>query len=121
MIELQTALDALMSLITDGGPEAAKVLFKGVVLNGAKQVSALWKSVFEEAPDAYPLADRVARNPDDGAQAGELRALVEKVLREHPALLPPGGIAVVTRDSEAKNGSVAAAVIKDSPIIINNR
>ena len=120
MIELQAAVDTMMTMIVSGGAEAAKELFTGMALSGAKEVSRAWHDLFAEAPDAYPLADRVARDPTDPDLEADLRALLERVLREHPELRPSVGQAVQTGDIRAEHGSVAAAVIQGSTLTIDN-
>ena len=120
MTELQTAVDTMMSLILAGGADAAKDLVKGQVLAGAAAVSRAWRALFGEAPDAYPLADRVAREPGNLEQAEALRALVTRVLTEHPELAQGLSVQVRTGDIQAAGGSVAAAVIHGSPITITN-
>jgi hypothetical protein len=121
MNELQIAVDALMGLILSGGAEAAKELVKGAVLNGAKELSDAWRALFGEAPETYPLADRLVRNPHDAALSAQLRELLGQMLRDHPELLPAGALAVRTGDIQAGQGSVAAAVIQGATINIGNR
>jgi hypothetical protein len=121
MIDLQTAVEALMTLVLSNGADAAKALFKGMVVKGAEQASEAWRRVFEREPEAYPLADRVARNPEDTAQAQALRDLLERVLAEHSELLPPGGLTVRTGDIQADRGSVGAGVIQGSTLHITNQ
>ncbi|WP_295429212.1 hypothetical protein [uncultured Thiodictyon sp.] len=120
MSDLQTAVDALMNLVLYGGAEAAKQLFMARVGAGTQAVRDTWRGVFEQAPDAYPLADRVARNPTDPDLDADLRALLVRVLREHPELLPAGGLAVQTGDIRAEHGSVAVGAMQGGSISIKN-
>lgn len=119
MIDLQTIVSSLMTLLFYGGADAAKELIKGVVVNSATEASQAWRELMLAEPEVYLLADRVARAPEDDAAADELRATLERVLSEHPDLLPKGDITVTTGDITAEDGSVAAAVINGSVKIKN--
>jgi hypothetical protein len=119
MLDLQTIVSTLMTLLLYGGADAAKELIKGVVVNGATEASKTWHELMLAAPEAYPLADRVARDPDDDAVATELRILLERVLEAHPELRPRGDISFTTGDITADHG-VAGGVITGN-ITINNK
>ncbi len=119
MIDLQTIVSSLMTLLLYGGADAAKDLIKGVVVNKATEASQAWRGLMLAEPDVYPLADRVAKAPGDTAAVEALRALLERVLTEHPGLVPKGDIAVTTGDLHAEGGSVAAAVVSGKVSIEN--
>jgi hypothetical protein len=70
--------------------------------------------------EVYPLADRVARGPENDAAASELRVLLERVLTERPELRPQGDISITTGDITADNGSVGAGVVTGN-ITIHNK
>ena len=121
MINLQATVNSLMTLLLNGGTDAAIELFKGMVVNGAEAVSKIWRDIFSEKPESYPLADRVARNPEDPSARQELRALLEKMLAQRPELLEQVQQTIITGDIKADQGSVAAGVIQDSDVTIKNR
>lgn len=120
MIDLQTIVTALMAFLFSGGAEAAKELITGMVVNGTERASQAWRDLMLAEPEVYPLADRVARAPEDAAAVAQLRALLERMLQAHPALAAQGALAVTTGEISADHGSVAAAVI-NSPVTIHNR
>ncbi|WP_058555526.1 hypothetical protein [Thiohalocapsa sp. ML1] len=120
MLDLQTIVSTLMTLLLYGGADAAKELINGVVVNGATEASKTWRALMRKEPEAYPLADRVAQDPDNDAAASELRILLERVLTEHPELRPTGDITVTAGDIKADHGSVAAGVVTGN-ITINNK
>lgn len=120
MIDLQNAVQSLMMLILSGGADAAKGLFTGMVMKEAEQASQLWREVFARQPEAYPLADRVAREPQDQALRDKLSGTVERALRENPELQQRAQV-LVTGGIKAEEGSVAAAVISGSTVTINNQ
>jgi hypothetical protein len=119
MLDLQTIVSTLMTLLLYGGADAAKELINDVVVNGAVEASKTWRALMREEPEAYPLADRVAQDPNDDTARAELQALLERVLTEHPELWPQGDIRVTTGDITADHG-VAGAVITGT-ITINNK
>lgn len=121
MIDPQTAIDALMTLLLNGGPDAAKSLFKGMVVNGAKSVSDTWQEIFSHQPESYPLADRVAQQSEDSAEMNKLRVLLEEVFAQRPELLAQLHQTVTIGDIKADKGSVAVGVAKDSLITITNK
>ena len=114
MIELQTAVATLMTLLMNGGPEAAEVLVKGMVLKGAKEASQLWKKVFEEAPEAPLLAGRVARGPCNVDDQQALERLLSKALSEHPEWWQ--GERIAMGNVTANNGGIAVGVAINSTI-----
>lgn len=118
MIDLQTIVSTLMNLLLYGGADAAKELFKDVVVGNAAEASNLWRELMVKEPRLYPLADQVAAAPDDAARRAELSALLESVLQAHPELLPTGDLRVTTGDIRADHG-VAAAVVNGHITIIN--
>jgi hypothetical protein len=120
VIELQTAVGALMGLIYAGGGDAARDLFRGRVVNGDEDLSETWYDLFGAEPQAYPLVERLAHDPYDPLLRAEVRALLEWALLERPHLLPAGRFGVMPGDVQAAAGAVAAAVIQGSPITIAN-
>ena len=121
MIEEQAALDSLMTVLADGGADAAKVLVKGAVINGAKAVSNAWRDIFSEDPESYPLANRVASNPDDTSAQEELKALVKELLEQRPELVEQVRQTITTGDIRADKGSVAVGVMSGSTVNITNK
>lgn len=120
MLDLQTIVSTLMTLLLYGGADAAKELINGAVVNGAVEASKTWRALMREEPETRPLADRVAQDPNDDTARAELQALLERVLTEHPELRPTGDITVTTGDIKADDGSVAAGVVTGN-ITINNK
>ena len=111
MIDIQTAVNSLMTLLLSGGAEAAIELSKNVVIGGVKDVSKLWRNIFSEQPESYPLANQVAKRPEDESLQQQLRVLLEKTLSEHPELIQDISIESINIDKvEAKNGSIAVGV-----------
>lgn len=109
MLDLQTIVSTLMTLVLYGGADAAKELIKGVVVRNATEASRTWHELMLAEPEVYPLADRVARAPTDETAVAELRVTLERLLTEHPELVPKGNVTV--GDISADRGSVAAGVI----------
>lgn len=87
----------------------------------AEAVSKIWRDIFSEKPESYPLADRVARDPEDSSAYEELRALLEKVPAQRPELLEQVQQRFIMGDMKADKGSVAAGVIQHSNVTIKNR
>lgn len=116
MVDLQTIVLSLMTLLLNGGADAAKELIKGAVVNNVTDISRTWQALMHEEPELYPLADRYARAPDDAAARDALKALLEQVLSANPDLLPAGGFTAISAD----HGSVAAREISHSTISITN-
>lgn len=121
MIDLQTIVSTLMTLLLYGGADAAKELLKGVVVNNAVEASQAWRELMLAEPAVYPLADRVARAPEDDVAKVELRAALERVFAEHPELMPKGDLQVTTGDITADNGSLAAGMVTGSTVTIHNK
>lgn len=119
MLDLQTIVSSLMTLLLYGGADAAKELIKGVVVNSATEASRTWHELMLAEPEVYPLADRVARAPADEAAAAALSATLERVLTAHPELMPKGDITVTVGSVSADRGSVAAGVIEGHVTIDN--
>jgi hypothetical protein len=74
MLDLQTIVSSLMTLLLYGGADAAKELIKGVVVTNAVEASKTWHDLMLAAPATYPLADRTARDPNDDAAAADCAA-----------------------------------------------
>ena len=111
MIEIQTAVTALMGLLATGGSEAAVEIFKGAVVKGAEGIVKLWGDIFAHEPESYPLANQVAKNPDDQAKQQQLRQLLEETLNKHPELLQSNEIGNINiKEVKAKNGGIAVGV-----------
>ncbi len=121
MIDLQTAVGSLVTLLLSGGPDAAKDLVKGIAVKGADGLSKLWREIFAEKPETYPLADKVAATPQDAEAQQALRAVVEEMLKQRPEWLQQIQQNVATGDITAESGGVAAGVVSDSTITIKNR
>ena len=111
MIEIQTAVNALIGLLATGGSEAAVEIFKGAAVKGAEGIARLWRDIFTHEPESYPLANQVAKNPDDPAKQQQLRQLLEETLQNHPELLQSNEIGNINiKAVKAKNGGVAVGV-----------
>ncbi len=111
MIEIQTAVSALLGLLAKGGSEAAVEIFKGAVIKGAEGIAKLWRDIFAHEPESYSLANQVAKNPDDQAKQQQLRQLLEETFKKHPELLQSNEIGnIIIKEVKAKNGGVAVGV-----------
>lgn len=66
MNEIQTATNALLQLVMTGGAKAEVELSKKDVIGCAKQLSKLWRTLFSTESESYPLAHRLAYEPDNG-------------------------------------------------------
>lgn len=109
MYELQTAVTGLMDLLIQGGSDAAIELSKNAVLKGSEALSKCWRDIFSKQPKAYPLADDVAKQPDNEDLKNQLQALLQQTLNEHPELLKNINLSgdTLIGDVTADNGSIA--------------
>jgi hypothetical protein len=103
MIAIQTAVSALLGLLATGGSEAAVEIFKGAVIKGAEGISKLWRDIFAHEPESYPLANQVARNPEDQVKQQQLRQLLEEALKNHPELLQSNEIGTINSKYSANH------------------
>ena len=125
MVDLSMAVDTLINVLQSGGASAAKDLIKGAVYKGAEAVSKLWHTIFDDKPEAYPLAIKVAQERENSDAQRALRTMLEEYLSQHPQVLQQlqqksiqvGNVGGITADQS----SVAAAVISHSTIKINNK
>ena len=122
MMELSVVVDTLMKALTAGGASAATDLFKGAVLGGTKALSNLWRSIFAEQPEAYPLADKVVKDTQNAEAHQALRSLLEDFFKQNPERLQQvQQLNIQTGDIKAEPGGVAVGVSQNSHIQIINK
>lgn len=116
MYDLQTAATGLMDLLIQGGSDAAIELSKNAVLKGSVALSKCWRDIFSQQPKAYPLADDVAKQPDNEDLKNQLQALLQQTLNEHPELLSNINLSgdTLIGDVTADNGSIAVGQSNNS-------
>lgn len=111
MLDLQTVVGSLVTLLLVGGPDAAVELIKGSTVNAAVETSNLWRRIFTHEPDSYSLANRVAKDKQDETAQKQLRAFLESTFKAHPELLQGNHIEEINiHKVSAKNGGVAVGV-----------
>ena len=116
MYELQPAVSGLMDLLIQGGSDAAVELSKNAVLKGATVLSKLWRDIFSQQPKAYPLADDVAKQPNNEDLKNQLQALLLQTFNDHPELLSNINLSgdTLIGDVTADNGSIAVGQSNNS-------
>lgn len=121
---VEQTCNVLLPLLMAGGKDAAKDIFKGVILQGKDSVVSLWRDVFGNKPEAYTLADQVAAAPDDEKLRGQLREMLREILKEMPQerlhQVVSGDVRIKVDEVKAKNGGVAIGVNMGGSVNVHN-
>ena len=121
MVDVPVAVETLIKVLVAGGTSAATELFKGAVLNGAKSLSHLWRTIFADKPESRPLADTVAKDPQNAAAQQALCSLLEDFLKQNPSHLQQIQQSIHFGDVKAEGGSVVVGVLRDGNITVINK
>lgn len=121
MVDVPVAVEALMKVLVAGGTSAATELFKGAILKGAKSLSDIWRTIFADKPESYPLANTVAKDPQNAETQQALRSLLEDFLEQNPSHLRQIQQVIHIGDVKAESGSVSVGVNHGVNITTNNK
>lgn len=121
MIDVPTAVNDLVGLLLKNGTNACTEPVKS-----AEQLSNIWRQVFKKVSASKALAFEVSKDPTNEKAINDLQVLLEKALAQSPELLqqmqPSASFGNInTGNIGAGDGSIAAAVISNSTVHIENK
>lgn len=121
MVDVPTAVNELVGLLLKNSSNACTEPVKS-----AEQLLNIWRQVFKQVSASKALAFEVSKDPTNQTVINELQVLLEKALAQSPELLQqmqpsPSFENINTGNISAGDGSVAAAVISNSTVHIDNK
>ncbi len=119
LIDISTAVHALVSFFALGGTAAAKELAEKLLTNVSIKVADFWK-LKDELLQMQDVAEQIRafqKNPQHPDLQAQLTALLTQKLEQHPSFQQK---VVVQGDIKADRGSVAVGIVNGKINIRNN-